>query len=44
MIIRKSMISDIPEMVALSYIKRKNAEKAQAQFWKIAKGAEEIQD
>ena len=43
MIIRKSIISDIQKMVALSYIKRKNAEKAQQQFWKIASGAEEIQ-
>jgi len=30
-------------MVALSYIKRKNAEKAQGQFWRYASGAEEIQ-
>lgn len=41
--VRKSIISDIPEMVALSYIKRKNAEKAQPQFWGYAQGAEEIQ-
>ncbi len=43
MIIRKSIISDIKEMVDLSYIKRKNAEESQPQFWKIASGAEEIQ-
>jgi hypothetical protein len=34
---------DITSMVDLSYQKRKNYEKAQPQFWKYAKNAEEIQ-
>ena len=42
-IIKITKASDIPEMVALSYIKRKNAEKTQPQFWRYASGAEETQ-
>lgn len=34
---------DIKEMVALSYQKRRFYEKAQAQFWRHAEGAEDIQ-
>jgi len=35
---------DIREMVALSYQKRRDYEKAQPQFWQYAEGAEKIQD
>jgi hypothetical protein len=35
--------SDIPAMVAMSYEKRRDYERAQPQFWKYAEKAEEIQ-
>ena len=43
-IIRSSQLSDIPEMVCLSYQKRIAYEKAQPQFWRHAKNAEESQE
>jgi N-acetylglutamate synthase-like GNAT family acetyltransferase len=41
--IRKATKKDIPNMVALSYEKRRDYEKTQPQFWKHADGAEDAQ-
>ncbi len=41
--IRLATVEDVSAMVALSYEKRRNYEKAQPQFWKYAEGAEEAQ-
>lgn len=41
--IRTGTLDDISTMVSLSYQKRRDYEKAQPQFWKYAKNAEEIQ-
>lgn len=41
--IRSATKSDIEAMVALSYLKRKAYEKAQAKFWAYAEGAEDVQ-
>ncbi len=41
--IRPGTLDDISTMVSLSYQKRRDYEKAQPQFWKYAKNAEEIQ-
>ena len=41
--IRVAQRRDIPAMVALSYTKRRDYEKAQPQFWRYAEGAEEVQ-
>jgi predicted acetyltransferase len=40
---RLAIINDIPNMVALSYEKRRNYEKFQPQFWRYAENAEDIQ-
>ncbi len=42
-LIRIACEKDIDQMVALSYQKRREYEKAQPQFWKYAKSAEKIQ-
>lgn len=41
--ISKASLTDIAEMVALSYIKRRQYEKYQPQFWRYNEGAEKIQ-
>lgn len=41
--IRLATIDDVSAMVALSYQKRREYEKAQPRFWKYAQGAEEAQ-
>lgn len=41
--VRSATKLDIEAMVSLSYLKRKAYEKAQAQFWAYAKGAEKVQ-
>lgn len=41
--IRLAIKNDIPSMVALSYFKRRDYEKAQPQFWRYAENAEETQ-
>jgi hypothetical protein len=43
LIVAKASKADISSMVELSYLKRKNYEQAQPQFWKYAEGAEKIQ-
>lgn len=41
--VRFATITDIPQIVSLSYSKRRAYEQAQPQFWKHAEGAEEAQ-